>query len=182
MLEEKGILKVSSSFLARSMNLTASQVRQDFCNFGEFGQQGYGYDVIRLKNEILKILGLTKRYSVIILGAGNIGRALAGYGGFLRDGFEVKAVFDEKSDIELENGLPLLSMDSLQEYVKQEKPDIAVIAVPGQSAYEVAKKAVDFGIKSLWNFAPIDLKFDGVCVENIFMSDSLYVLAYKMNH
>lgn len=182
-LEAKGEVKVSSVDLASRMGLTASQVRQDFCNFGEFGQQGYGYDVKKLKTEISRILGLSKNYSVIIFGGGNIGSALAGYKGFSNEGFIVKAVFDKFPSKCKIDTVPVYNTDELGKFLENEKVDIAVIATQTKDAPEVAELIISSGIKNIWNFAPIDLNLKkGVIVENMFMSDSLFVLSYKMSH
>ncbi len=182
-LENEGVSRVSSSSLAELLDITASQVRQDFCNFGGFGQQGYGYDVSKLKKEIQKIIGLDRNYNLIIIGAGNIGRALAGYKGFSSEGFFVKALFDVKVDEKETNGVGIYHMDALGEYVKNNKVDIAVITTQGSVAPNVCDELVSLGIKNIWNFAPIDLSVpSGVTVENISMSESLYVLSYRMNN
>ena len=182
-LDSEGTAKVSSSAIAQMMDITASQVRQDFCNFGGFGQQGYGYDVSKLKSELESILGLDRRHNMIIIGAGNIGRAISGYKGF-GDGFCVSAVFDVKTDgLVLPDGIGVYSMDKLDQYCKSNKVDIAVIATPGQAAQSVADAVVAAGVKNIWNFAPTELSVaDGVVVENISMSESLYVLCYYMNN
>ncbi len=182
-LDSEGRAKVSSSAIAQMMDITASQVRQDFCNFGGFGQQGYGYDVSKLKSELESILGLDRRHNMIIIGAGNIGRALAGYKGF-GDGFCVSAVFDIKTDgIALPSGVAVYPMSELASYCAGNKVDIAVIATPSQAAQSVADAAVSAGIRNIWNFAPTELSVaDGVVVENISMSESLYVLCYYMNN
>lgn len=181
-LEGEGQAKVSSKAIAQMMDITASQVRQDFCSFGGFGQQGYGYDVKKLKAELENILGLNKPHNMIIIGAGNIGRALAGYKGF-GDGFRVIAVFDVNTqDIRL-SGVDVCNIDSLDQYCASHKVDIAVIATPRSAAAEVANKAVAAGIRNIWNFAPTELSLpDDVVVENISMSESLYVLSYYMNN
>ena len=183
-LEKAGFTKVSSGKLAEMMNITASQVRQDFCNFGGFGQQGYGYDVIRLKGEIANILGLNKTYNVIIIGAGNIGRALASYQGFPNEGFCIRAAFDiETRDTTLINDVPLYSMDKLEEYIQANGADIAIIATQKDSAQAVAERVAKAGVKNFWNFAPMELKLDGDnIVENVSLSESLNVLSYRINN
>lgn len=183
-LERAGLLKVSSGKLAEMMDITASQVRQDFCNFGGFGQQGYGYDVIRLKGEIANILGLNKTYNVIIIGAGNIGRALASYQGFIDEGFNVCAAFDiETKDKTLRNDVPLYSMDKLEEFIGKNPVDIAIIATQRDSAQEVAERVSKAGVRNFWNFAPMELKLDeDNIVENVSLSESLNVLSYRINN
>ncbi len=171
---------MSSNKIASVLNITASQVRQDLCNFGGFGQQGYGYDVVKLKNELAAILGLDKEYDVIIVGAGNIGRALAGYRGFRDDGFFVRALFDIDPRCSSINGIKVYEMDFLEAYLNQNNVDIAIIATQKDSAKTVADALIKYGVKSIWNFAPIELEVpEGVTVENISMSESLYVLSFR---
>ena len=169
-LEQEGVAKVSSGKLAELLGVTASQVRQDFCNFD-------GYDVSNLKKNLAEILGLNRKYDMIIVGAGNIGRALAGYKNFAGEGFIVRALFDiEVRDKEI-GGIPVYNMEKLPDYIKENGCDIAVIATQKGVAADIADRLVALGVKSIWNFAPIDLDLpDDVSVENIAMSESLYVL------
>lgn len=179
-LADSGVTRVSSNKIANVLNITASQVRQDLCNFGGFGQQGYGYDVIKLKNELAAILGLDKEYDMIIVGAGNIGRALAGYKGFRDDGFYIKALFDIDPRCSSINGIKVYEMDFLEAYVKENNVDIAIIATQKDAAKSVAYSLISCGVKSIWNFAPVEFEVpDDVSVENISMSESLYVLSYR---
>ena len=180
MLDDANVERVSSSTLAEILGITASQVRQDFYNFGGFGQQGYGYDVKNLRSEIAQILGLDKDYNMIIVGAGHIGQALTGYKGFAKEGFHIKALFDINVQEKTYNGVPVLQMFNLQDYLKENQIDIAVIATQADSAEDVARELIKNGIKSIWNFAPIDLKVPkDVVVENISMSESIFVLSYR---
>lgn len=182
-LEQEGVSKVSSGTLASLLGVTASQVRQDFCNFGGFGQHGYGYDVGYLKRKLAEILGLDRQYDMIIVGAGNIGRALAGYKNFAAEGFKVRALFDIEVKDHFVGDVPVYKIDKLAEYVKEHGCDIAVIATQKNVASDVASQLVALGVKSLWNFAPIDLEVPkDVAVENIAMSESLYVLSYRMKN
>lgn len=182
-LEQEGVSKVSSGTLASLLGVTASQVRQDFCNFGGFGQHGYGYDVGYLKRKLAEILGLDRQYDMIIVGAGNIGRALAGYKNFAAEGFKVRALFDIEVKDPFVGDVPVYKIDKLAEYVKEHGCDIAVIATQKKVASDVASQLVALGVKSLWNFAPIDLEVPkDVAVENIAMSESLYVLSYRMKN
>ena len=182
-LEQEGVSKVSSGTLASLLGVTASQVRQDFCNFGGFGQHGYGYDVGYLKRKLAEILGLDRQYDMIIIGAGNIGRALAGYKNFAAEGFKVRALFDIEVKEPFVGDVPVYKIDKLAEYVKENGCDIAVIATQKNVASDVASQLVALGVKSLWNFAPIDLEVPkDVAVENIAMSESLYVLSYRMKN
>lgn len=179
-LADNGVTRVSSNKIASVLNITASQVRQDLCNFGGFGQQGYGYDVVKLKNELAVILGLDKEYDMIIVGAGNIGRALAGYKGFGDDGFYVKALFDIDPRCSSINGIKVYEMDLLETYLKQNKVDIAIIATQKDSAKSVVDELIDLGVKAIWNFAPIELEVPkDVTLENISMSESLYLLSFR---
>lgn len=183
-LEADGISKVSSNIISGILNITASQVRQDFSNFGEFGQQGYGYDVIYLKNQIAAILGLDRRYNVIIIGAGRIGQALVSYKGFYNEGFDIIAVFDIDTKGKTTCGkVPLCLISELENFTSKNKIDIAVIATPAESVKEVAAYVKKLGIKSIWNFAPVFLYLgEDIAVENINMSESLFMLVYKANN
>ena len=182
-LQQEGVTKVSSGKLAQLLGVTASQVRQDFCNFGGFGQHGYGYDVANLKKNLAEILGLDKQYNMIIIGAGNIGRALAGYKNFAGEGFIVRALFDIDVRDKSVGGIPVYSMETLSDYIKEHGCDIAVIATQKGVAADIAARLVALGVKSIWNFAPIDLDLpDDVPVANIAMSESLYVLSYRMKN
>ena len=182
-MHNNGIVKVSSSELARMMGTTASQVRQDFNCFGGFGQQGYGYSVGKLKKEISHILGLDQRYNVIIIGAGRIGQALMGYKNFMLEGFNVVDIFDNdplKVGTEIE-GREVQNIAMLDSYLKDKSIDIAIICTPKEYAQQSADLLVSFGIKAVWNFAPADVAVRrGVAVENVHLSDSLYVLSYKL--
>lgn len=183
-LEEEGVIRISSSNLAEMLNITASQVRQDFSNFGEFGQQGYGYSVEKLKGEIAAILGLDRQHNMIIIGCGNIGKALGRYTGFKDDGFYVRAMFDIDANAitKIPEGVEFLTMDKLAEYLHTHTVDIAVIATQKEIALEVAELLDKMGVKNLWNFAPVDLSSvsPNLKVENINMSDSLFVLSYRV--
>jgi len=179
-LADSGVERVSSNKIAGVLNITASQVRQDLCNFGGFGQQGYGYDVSKLKNELATILGLDKVYDMIIVGAGNIGRALAGYKGFKDDGFYVRALFDIDPRCSSINGIKVYDMDFLKTYIQQNQVDIAIIATQKDSAKSVADALISYGVKNIWNFAPVELEVPkGITLESISMSESLYVLSYR---
>lgn len=178
------IYRVSSTELSAKMGVTASQIRQDLNYFGGFGQQGYGYNVEMLYAAIGDILGLNRGYKTIIIGAGNLGRALANYGGFEKRGFKVSGLFDtdEKVIGTKHAGLTVLPYASVDDFIKKEKPDIAILAVPKTSASGVAEHLVACGIKALWNFAYVDLKLpDDVVVENAHLSDSLMTLSYRMS-
>ncbi len=182
-LEVKNLDKISSSQMSLEMGLNASQIRRDLNCFGGFGQQGYGYSVSKLKKEIAHILGLDKRYNVIIIGAGRIGQALMGYKNFMLEGFNVVDIFDsdeKKVGTNIE-GRHVLGIDELDGYLRAHHIDIAIICTPKEAAQKSADLLVSFGIKAIWNFAPIDVAVRrGVAVENVHLSDSLYVLSYKV--
>lgn len=177
------IKRISSKELSERMHITASQIRQDLNCFGGFGQQGYGYNVEYLYNEISKILGTDRRFNCIIVGAGNMGNALANYENFRRRGFEIIAIFDvdEKKIGTKINGIEVYSTDKLPEFTANNKVDIAILTVPNKRVIEVAKQITSLGIKAIWNFSPTDLRLgDDVIVENVHLSDSLMVLGYRL--
>ncbi|ADY56199.1 Redox-sensing transcriptional repressor rex [Syntrophobotulus glycolicus DSM 8271] len=182
-LQQMGISRISSRDLGNRMGVTASQVRHDFFSFGASGLQGYGYDVDLLRQEIRDIFGLDDLFSVIIIGAGNLGHALAKYSGFEKNGYKIAAIFDVKPEIigERINDIEIIHLDKLQEYVQDNHVDIAALTVPEIRVLEVAKLVTDNGIKALWNFSPIELlASDDIVVENIQMIDSLMVLGYNL--
>ena len=184
-LLKSGIDRISSKELSERMQVTASQIRQDLNNFGGFGQQGYGYNVEYLYNEIAKILGLDKDYSLIIVGAGNLGTAITNYTDFAKRGFYVKQVFDIKPELigKKIGTIEILGMDSLPDYIKNNQVDIAAITVPKEMATETAAKLVKCGIKAIWNFAPVDLRLPkDVIVETIHLSDTLMRLSYSLKN
>ena len=183
-LKDEGIERISSHDLSVRMNVTASQIRQDFNQFGGFGQQGYGYNVEYLYDEIAKILGLNKKHNLVIIGAGHLGQALANYMNFEKRGFFTKGLFDKDSSIEGQEvrGLKIYSMDKLEEFIKENDIDIAVLTLPKQGALEVSKTLTACGIKAIWNFAHVDLELPkDVVVENVHLSDSLMKLSYRIN-
>ena len=184
-LLKSGIDRISSKELSERMQVTASQIRQDLNNFGGFGQQGYGYNVEYLYNEIAKILGLDKDYNLIIVGAGNLGTAITNYTDFAKRGFYVKQVFDIKPELigKKIGDIEILGMDSLPDYIKNNQIDIAAITVPKEMATETAAKLVKCGIKAIWNFAPVDLRLPkDVIVETIHLSDTLMRLSYSLKN
>lgn len=184
-LEAEKIDRVSSHKLSQRMGFTASQIRQDFNCFGGFGQQGYGYNVTELKKQIRSLLGLGTSYSLIVIGAGNIGQALANYSGFEREGFKVNALFDNNPHLanHTVSGIKILHTDQLEEYLQNNLTDIAVISVPQQAAQEITDRVCQAGIKFIWNFSPRELKVpNDVAIENVNLSDSLYMLSYKIKN
>jgi redox-sensing transcriptional repressor len=183
-LLEKDVVRISSKELSEKMKVTASQIRQDLNNFGGFGQQGYGYNVEYLHSEIGKILGLEKKYNVIIIGAGNLGQALANYVDFERRGFIIKAIFDISPNLigTKIRGIEVLSPDFLEEYIRLHSVDIAAITVPKTKAPQLAADLVKWGITGIWNFAPTDLNLPKeVTVENVHLAESLMKLSYKLS-
>ncbi|MBE5785035.1 MAG: redox-sensing transcriptional repressor Rex [Clostridiales bacterium] len=183
MLEGQGVERISSEKLAQQMRLNASQVRQDFNCFGGFGQQGYGYNVRTLLQEIKSILALDREHTVVIVGAGNIGRALTNFEGFAASGFKVLALFDVNPALigtEI-NGKPVYAMDQLEGFVREHSVDIGVIAARRSAAQDIADRMVGAGIKGIWNFVPVDLVVN-VPIENVHLNDSLSELSYKIEH
>ncbi len=183
-LLEQGVERISSNDLSRMMDVTASQIRQDLNNFGGFGQQGYGYNVSYLHQEIGKILGLDTEHNIIIIGAGSLGQAIAKYEKFERLGFVMKAMFDINPELKGTKirGIEVHMIDELEAYCKQNKVDIAALTIPKHQARDMAQKLIDNGIRAIWNFAHIDLEVDKkeVIVENVHLSDSLMHLSYNI--
>ena len=176
--------RISSGALAEKMGVTASQIRQDFNNFGGFGQQGYGYNVSYLYGEISKILGLTNKHHLIIIGAGNLGQAIANYMNFEKRGFIFKGVFDDNPELyglKIRN-LEIRPMEEMSSFIKENDIEIAVLTIPKASAVTVAEQLVECRIKAIWNFAHVDLVVpESVQVENVHLSDSLMKLSYSSN-
>ncbi len=184
-LMEQKVERISSRELSRMMKVTASQIRQDLNNFGGFGQQGYGYNVKYLYQEIGKILGLNRTYNLIIIGSGHLGSALANYVKFEKRGFRVIGMFDSNPDLagKVVRGLPIRPMTTLEEFLREEHVDIATLTLPKEGAEAVAKTLVSCGIKAIWNFAHTDLDLPpDVIVENVHLSESLMQLSYSMSH
>lgn len=183
-LKDQGIERVSSQDLSTIMQVTASQIRQDLNHFGGFGQQGYGYKVEYLYEEIGKILGLNRKHNLIIVGAGNLGQALANYMNFERMGFLFRGIFDMNPALhgKIIKKIAVLSMDRLSAFIKENEIDIAVLTVPRESAMAVAENLVREGIGGIWNFADVDLKVPAqIQIENVHLSDSLMKLSYNLN-
>lgn len=183
-LKDQGIERVSSQELSDIMNVTASQIRQDFNNFGGFGQQGYGYNVEYLFQEIGRILGLNRDHNLIIVGAGNLGQALVNYGNFERRGFLFKGVFDKNPQLygKKIRDKEVQPMENMEKFVETNQIDIAVLTIPKTEAEKVAERLVGCGIKGIWNFAHVDLRVpEEVQVENVHLSDSLMKLAYNIS-
>ena len=182
-LLEAGVERISSSDLSKKMHVTASQIRQDLNNFGGFGQQGYGYNVKYLYTEIGKILGLDRCHNFIIIGAGNLGQALANYASFERSGFILKSLFDVNPRLEgvTIRGIPVRMVDELEDFLKNNDIEIVALTLPKSKAIEVADILVDNGVKGIWNFAHTDLSLPkDVVVENVHLSDTLMKLSYNL--
>ena len=183
-LVDKDVKRISSMELSRRMNVTASQIRQDLNNFGCFGQQGYGYSVEMLIQEIKKILGLDRSYKIIIIGAGRLGQALAAYTNFERRGFCFTALFDINPEITGKNikDTPILHMDNLEGFAQENKIDIAALCLPRENAERALERLRALGIKGIWNFSHMDLAHDTeIRVENVHLTDSLMTLTYLLN-
>ena len=183
-LLEDGVERISSNDLSKRMNVTASQIRQDLNNFGGFGQQGYGYNVKFLYEEIGKILGLNQKHNIIVIGAGNLGQALANYAAFENRGFILKGIFDVNPRLQGVSirGVPIRMMDDLKAFVQNNNIDIAVLTIPKEKAIEVANMLVDNGVRAIGNFAHTDLNLpDNIVVENVHLSESLMQLSYNIS-
>ncbi len=183
-LLEAGVDRTSSNELSKLMNVTASQIRQDLNNFGGFGQQGYGYNVKYLYEEIAKILGLEEEHNMIIIGVGNLGRALANYEPFEKRGFPLKGLFDVKEEMKGEKirGIPIRMMDELADFLSENDIQIAVLTIPKSAAVDVAAQLLDNGVGAFLNFAQVDLNLpEAAIVESVQLSDSLMQLSYNIN-
>lgn len=183
-LQEAGVERISSGELSQQMKVTASQIRQDLNNFGGFGQQGYGYNVRYLREEIAKILGLNTEHKMIIIGAGHLGTALANYD-FEKNGFKTISLFDINPELigGTVRDIPIRSIDELPEFLRENPVDIATLCLPKAKAKDIAQLLIDNGIKAIWNFAHTDLNLilpKDVVVENVHLSESLMRLSYTL--
>lgn len=185
-LEKAGVAKISSAELSRKMGFTASQIRQDLNCFGGFGQQGYGYNVSALRAEIQEILGLNTRQNAILIGAGNLGKAVATHIEFEKRGLSLCAVFDNNPDLvgKLIGSLTVEDISSLEEICSSVKPSVAVLCIPKEAARSLADRLIALGIKGFWNFSHYDLLHhsDRIVVENVHLSDSLMTLNYLVKN
>ncbi len=182
-LLDDGAERISSNELSARMRVTASQIRQDLNNFGGFGQQGYGYNVKYLYDEIGKILGMDRQHNIIVVGAGNLGQALANYLKFEKRGFVINGLFDVNPALKgiSVRGIKIRMMEELEGFLKENQVDIAALTLPKEKPDEVANKLVSLGIRAIWNFAHLDLELPGhVVVENVHLSDSLMQLSYNI--
>ncbi len=180
-----GVERLSSSALGMSLGMTASQIRQDLSCFGEFGQQGYGYNVDKLRGEISEILGMGKGHTAVVLGAGNLGRALMENFHFDRSGFELCAAFDVDPALvgRQVSGVPVYHVDGLEKFLEEHPVSIGVLTVPRGVANHIASRLVAAGVKGIWNFTNIELMVDsaGVIIEDVHFADSLLALSYMIS-
>ena len=180
----RGVVRISSHSLGQEMNITASQIRQDFSCFGEFGQQGYGYNVEELRSEIGHILGVDNDHHLVMIGVGNLGRALLQNFPFSQTGFTVDAAFDVSPAVigSNVNGVPIYSMDDLDIYIREHNVDVVALTIPQSVAQDTADRLMELGIKGFWNFTNIELATTqpDVKFENIHFADSLLTLSYRI--
>lgn len=180
----RGIVRISSHSPGQEMNITASQIRQDFSCFGEFGQQGYGYNVEELRSEIGHILGVDNDHHLIMIGVGNLGRALLHNFHFSQAGFTVDAAFDISPSVvgTSVNGIPVYSMQELDSFVQQNHIDVVVLTIPQSVAQDTATHLIELGVRGFWNFTNVELSSptDDVKFENIHFADSLLTLSYRI--
>lgn len=185
-LLKEDVVRISSQELAKRMKLTASQIRQDLNCFGGFGQQGYGYNVSDLHEEIGKILGVDKNVGAILIGAGNLGKAIATHINFGTRGCKLIGIFDadEKLVGTSVGGIAIRSPLELESFCAKEKPQLAILCIPKTSTQEIADKLVNLGIKGFWNYSHYDLSIEheNIVVENVHLGDSLLTLTYRLNN
>lgn len=186
-LEKQGVIRISSRELSEKMGLTASQIRQDLNCFGGFGQQGYGYNVQELHEAIGKIIGIASDTRTVIIGAGNLGSAIAMHIDFKKAGFSLIGIFDsdpEKTG-QIIAGIPVAQMNLIESFCNENKPECAVLCIPKESAEEIVDKLIRLGIKAFWNYSHYDINVDGregILVQNVHLSDSLMMLSYGLHN
>ena len=180
----RGVVRISSHSLGQEMNITASQIRQDFSCFGEFGQQGYGYNVEELRAEIGHILGVDNDHHLIMIGVGNLGRALLRNFPFSQTGFSVDAAFDASPSVigSTVNSVPVYAMDELESYIEKNSVDVVVLTIPQSVAQDTANRLIEMGVHGFWNFTNVELSSANpdVKFENIHFADSLLTLSYRI--
>ncbi len=185
-LKAAGLTRISSRELSERMGLTASQIRQDLNCFGGFGQQGYGYNISLLHSEIGNILGLDRPKSAILIGIGNLGRAVTMHINFETKGFHLIGLFDNKESLvgQVIKNLPIRNISTLDEFCRENLPEVAILCIPKQAAMSISDQLVRLGIKGFWNFSHYDLslKYPDVKVENMHFGDSLMTLSYRLHH
>ena len=184
-LSRAGTQRISSRELSERMGLTASQIRQDLNCFGGFGQQGYGYNVASLRSEIARILGLDKQLEAILIGVGNLGRAIVSHLDFEQRGFHLAAVFDNNPRLigTAISGQTILDIDQLEAFCAEHPADVAILTIPKAAAEALSERLIQCGIRAFWNFSHYDfaLHYDNVVVENVHLTDSLMTLGYRVN-
>ena len=180
----RGVVRISSHSLGQEMNITASQIRQDFSCFGEFGQQGYGYNVEELRAEIGHILGVDNNHHLVMIGVGNLGHALLQNFPFSHTGFSVDAAFDVSPTVigTSVNGVPIYSMNDLDSFIREHSVDVVVLTIPQSVAQDIANRLIDLGVRGFWNFTNVELSSPSpdVRFENIHFADSLLTLSYRI--
>ncbi len=185
-LRAAGMTKISSRELSERMGLTASQIRQDLNCFGGFGQQGYGYNIDILQEEIAYILGLDKPKSIILIGVGNLGRAITMHMNFESKGFHLIGLFDAKESLvgQIVKNQPVRSINNLDEFCRENLPKAAILCIPKEASEKITNQLIKLGIKNFWNFSHYDIAVNnpGVKVENVHLGDSLTRLSYKMTN
>ena len=185
-LKDEGHVRISSKGLSELMGTTASQIRQDLNCFGGFGQQGYGYNVEQLYSEIGKILGVDKKINAILIGAGNLGRAIASHMDFKTRGYNLIGIFDKNDELngEIIKGYPVYSSSKLKDFCKKENPKVAIVCTPTNVSEEIIDELVELGITGFWNFSHFDIlsKYPNVHVQNVHLSDSLLTLGYQIKN
>lgn len=184
-LKQKGTVRISSRELSERLGLTASQIRQDFNRYGGFGHQGYGYNVEQLHAEIGAILGLNNRHTAILIGAGNLGRAVANHIFFEARGFELIGIFDRKEALtgQMIKEIPIRHINGLDEFCRENLPKVAVLCLPEEEAKRLIPQLMELGVKAFWNFSSYDIAMDypDACVENVHIGDRLMTLCYKIS-
>ena len=185
-LKASGVTRISSRELSERMGLTASQIRQDLNCFGGFGQQGYGYNIDILQTEISRILGLTTPKKAILIGLGNLGRAVTMHVNFEAKGFRIVGLFDSKESLvgQVIKNLPIRNTADLDEFCRENRPQVAILCIPKDAAEEIAEQLVKLGIKGFWNFSHYDISINHpeIKVENVHLGDSLMTLSYRLNN
>lgn len=185
-LKAQGVDRISSKELSNRMGLTASQIRQDLNCFGGFGQQGYGYNVQLLYGEISSILGLDIAKTAILIGMGNMGKAVTMHMNFDNKGFRIIGLFDAKPSLvgQIVRNLPIRNAEDLDEFCRENRPEVAILCIPKEAAKDISKQLINLGVKAFWNFSHYDLKLENqdVIVENVHLSESLMRLSYRMKN
>ena len=184
-LKSEGRTRISSVELAKRLGFTASQIRQDLNCFGGFGQQGYGYNIEQLHYEIANILGFNKQKKTVLIGAGNLARAVALGMKFETKGYQLIGIFDKKESLlgETVKGLPIRHINTLDDFCLENRPTAAVLCIPKDQVKDIAEQLIKLGVKGFWNFSHYDIShnYPNVCVENVHLSDSLLTLCYQLN-